>query len=136
MALLNYTKVEFADSYLKPLQNDKWNNADASEKERLLILASRYINQNFRLVDFEGEIPQKVQEATCEVALALAEGQNLLNSVIKDAPLEELKADVVTLKFSKDNLITKPVLPAVEALLKDYLLKSKSTFQSIKLIRS
>lgn len=136
MALLNYTTVEYADAYIEPLELEEWNGLDATEKERFLILGTRYITQNFKLVSFDDDvIPDAVQDATCEAAIALAKGQDLLSPIVTDTPLEKLKADVVELTFNKDNIVMQPKLPAIENLLKGYISPSTNSFTAVSLKR-
>ncbi len=91
--IVSYADETYADAYLaQRLGTDAWGNADAADKPKALAEATRLIDlvplvgvkqddeqvREFpRDVDDGEEVPAEVQDACCEVALALLQGKTL-----------------------------------------------------------
>lgn len=93
VAIVPYADETYADAYLaQRLGTDAWDNATSGDKPKALAEATRLIDlvplvgvkydedqeREFpRDVDEGGEVPAEVQDACCEVALALLQGKTL-----------------------------------------------------------
>lgn len=99
------TTVDFADRYIATkMETEKWVTLNESEREKFLIEATRriYAIQGFKytpeVIELLSAMPDDLQQACCEVALAL------VNISEKDPHIINMSLGIKSISFGQDSV--------------------------------
>lgn len=133
----SYVTLQYADNYhLKRTSAERWAILTDEQKEKRLVSASDFIDENFDFVDSlnenirngEVEAPIKLMNAVCEVAAS----NELIIS--RSRTQNSVKIDVIQIEYKDDDSAYQNALNRIRNMLGD-LVKTESPALFVRLSR-